>query len=192
MIEIEKKFRITKEQEEALVYGAEFFGEKKFTDTYFDTSDWSLTLADKWLRLRDDQYELKMPLNKLGAERVSDRYHEYETEQEIRDILQLPEAETFAESLVLAGITPFCTITTTRKKYKKDGFGIDVDSMDFGYEICELEKMIADEKDISSAENEIIEYAKAQGFSIGRVRGKVLEYLFRNNPAHCLAVEAVQ
>lgn len=192
MIEIEKKFRITKEQEEALTQGAEFLGEKVFTDTYFDTSDWSLTLADKWLRLRDDQYELKTPLNKIGTERVSDRYHEYETEQEIRAILQLPQAETFAESLVLAGITPFCTITTTRKKYKKDGFGIDVDSMDFGYEICELEKMVADENDIASAENEIIEYAKAQGFSIGRVRGKVLEYLFRNNKVHCLAVEAVQ
>jgi hypothetical protein len=41
-----------------------FAGEISFVDCYFDTVDFSLARKDYWLRTRDGQIELKMPLQR--------------------------------------------------------------------------------------------------------------------------------
>ena len=62
MIEIEKKFILTPEQEQALIKGADFIEEKEFTDIYYDDKILSLTTKDIWLRERAGKFELKVPL----------------------------------------------------------------------------------------------------------------------------------
>src|SRR5260221_52798 len=99
MVEVEKKFVITPEQEEALIEDAEFVGEKIFTDTYFDYSDHRLTTSDLWLRKRGEQFELKVPLNESMIARVSDQYHELEDEKEIASFLKLPYRGDFEKLL---------------------------------------------------------------------------------------------
>ena len=190
MIEVEKKFVITPEQEALLIEGATFIGEKKFTDTYYDHLDHRMTISDLWLRKRDDNFELKVPLNKQGVERISDQYHELETEKEVAAFLKLSIETNFEDSLKQNTILPFCTITTTRKKYKKGGFGIDIDEMDFGYHICEIELMVNDVAEIPMAEEKILAFAQKCSLPTVRVRGKVLEYLRLNNLAHMEAIEA--
>src|SRR2546421_324668 len=140
MIEVEKKFILTPEQEKSLIEGAEFLGEKQFTDIYYDDTGFSLTIKDVWLRERDGKYELKLPMNESLEKRVSDQYRELDVDS---DILAYFEARDISvkDFLVEKGYIPFCKITTTRKKYKQEDFVIDLDVMDFGYTLAEIEFM---------------------------------------------------
>src|SRR5579864_1260452 len=83
MIEVEKKFILTPDQEKKLIEGAEFVVEKQFTDIYYDDKDFSLTTKDIWLRERDSKYELKLPMNKSSERRVVDQYRELDVEDDI-------------------------------------------------------------------------------------------------------------
>jgi len=189
MIEVEKKFILTDEQEKRLLDGAEFLGEKNITDTYYDDTSYSLTRKDLWLRKRDASFELKIPMNVSIEERVNDCYRELETDKEIAAYLKLSEKKALAEALTENGYAPFVTIVTTRRKYKKDGYNIDLDSADFGYRIAEIECMVEAESEIHDTGQKIIQYAKTHGLSgDNAIRGKVAKYLERNNPAHLQAL----
>lgn len=190
MIEVEKKFILKDEDIDRLTQGAEFISEKTFTDTYYDTVDFSLTTKDMWLRQRGDRFELKVPLNQGESisNRVLDQYEEYETEEEIRKILRLPEHKTLKEDLEDAGYHSIGTLTTTRKKYKKGEFIIDLDIIDFGYQIGEIELMVKDQSEIQEASDKIIAFAKENGLIITAVRGKIIEYIHRNDPKHYQAL----
>ncbi len=182
---MEKKFVLTDEQEAKLLEGAEFLCETEFTDTYYDDSRHSLTTGDVWLRSRDGRFELKIPMNVAIEERATDRYRELETDEEIAAYLKLPEYKAFADALQQMEYAPFATITTKRRKYKKDGYGIDLDATDFGYNVAEIEHMTDDESKIHDATQKLVEYAAAYGLSESNVTpGKVVEYLRRNNPVH--------
>lgn len=192
-IEVEKKFNLTDEQERKLLDGAEFLGGKEFTDTYYDDGQYSLTTKDIWLRSRDGRFELKVPMNVAIEERVTDRYRELEVDQEIAAHLKLPGHKTLADELQEAGYWSFVTITTSRKKYKKDGYSIDVDATDFGYNIVEIEFMTDEESKIKEVTRQIMEYATGHGLlGDNVVYGKVVEYLRRNNPAHFQALLAAK
>lgn len=185
MIEIEKKFILTKKEKDNLLTGAKFLDKKIFTDVYFDTPDCRLTTRDIWLRFRDDRFELKVPLNLKGVERISDQYRELETDEEIIDFLKLNTDDASLETCLLnSGYSPFCKITTIREKYKKDKYNIDLDLMDFGYIITEIELMVSSESEIQEATNSILNFAKENGISLNNVRGKVAEFLYRNNLTH--------
>jgi adenylate cyclase class IV len=187
--EVEKKFVLTKEQEEKLLQGAEFLGEKKFADTYYDDAAWSLTTKDIWLRDREGRFELKVPMNVAIEERVTDRYQELETDKEIAKFLQLPENTPLADALKEKGYAPFVMIATSRRKYKKDGYGIDLDEADFGYSVAEIEYMAEDGSKMQEATDKLIAYAASQGIANDDVvRGKVAEYLRRNDPTHFQAL----
>lgn len=66
-IEVEQKFLYGPGIEEKLVaLGATLQGTVSFRDTYYDTPDWRLTLADHWLREREGSgWELKRPPQSL-------------------------------------------------------------------------------------------------------------------------------
>ena len=188
MIEVEKKFILTPEQEKTLVEGAEFSGEKQFTDIYYDDADFSLTTKDIWLRERGGKFELKLPMNESLENRVSDQYRELDVED---DILAHFGARGISvkDFLIEKSYKPFCEITTTRRKYKKEGFGIDLDVMDFSYIVSEIEYMTDDESKIKEATQSIITFAKQFGIDINAVvRGKVAEFLRIKNPAHFQAL----
>lgn len=182
MIAVEKKFLIKENDISKLLVGAEFLNEKKFTDTYWDTSNYSLTTADFWLRSRDGRFELKVPMLG-GGERVIDQYEELESDKQISGKLNLPRG-ILEEELRKNDYKPFATITTLRKKYRKDGFIIDIDELDFGYNIVEIELMVNDKKEIDNAIQKILSFANSHNLSVGQVRGKIVEYLKRNNPKH--------
>jgi len=186
MIEIEKKFVLTPAQEKYLKKGAKFLGENVFTDTYFDKSDYELTKNDIWLRTRDKQVELKMPIE-AGDETGKascNRYEEFILENEVRQMLNLPKGNELLIDLKTADYKPFASITTRREKFKKNQFNIDIDTCDFGYSIVEIELIIEDKIQISDAEKQIFAFAEKQNFSTKPVHGKVIEYLLRKAPEH--------
>lgn len=189
MIEIEKKFRIEKDLLERLLIGAELVGKKEFTDVYYDTHDHALTKKDIWLRARAGRFELKVPMGTgKGKGKGMDSYEELEEEALIATRLGLPASGNFEDSLSRAGYQPFATIVTKRTKYKKDGFGIDVDDAGY-YAVMEIERMVESEDEMAEAERNIADFASAHGLVLGQVRGKVIEYLAQNDPAHLRALE---
>lgn len=188
MVEVEKKFILTPAQEKALIDGAEFLGEKKNIDIGYDGPNFSLTTKDIWLRNRNGKFELKLSMNESIEERISDQYKELETDEEILKYFNADAGQTLQDFLDKNGYKPILTIVTTRRKYKKEGLNIDLDSMDFGYNVAEIEYMAEDEK-IKEATNAIIEFAKKHGINTDSVvRGKAVEYLRRNSPKHFQAL----
>ena len=185
MIEVEKKFHIIPQQEKTLISGAKFIKTVTNVDKYYDTGDFKLTTQDIWLRNRNGKFELKVPLN-FSRKGLTDLYHEYTTDQEIRKQLQILPQESLAEDLESNGYSLFATIQTTRKKYKKEGFNIDIDSIDYGYELCEIELMV---DTIEKTEQKILEFAKSNGLQINPIRGKLLEYLRRHRSDHYAALK---
>ena len=190
MIEVEKKFILNEQDKERLTKEAQFLNERVFTDTYYDTEIFSLTANDKWLRSREGRFELKLPLHE-GADRLADQYDELEDEQKIREALNLPPNENLADDLMKAGYSPFCICKTTRRKYKKEPFIIDLDIVnfqDFIYNIGEIELMVNEKSEIEKAIEKIMYFAKSQNLTIAPVRGKVIEYLKRTKPNHYQAL----
>lgn len=190
MIEVEKKFILSNEDKNRLTKNAQFINERVFTDIYYDTEIFSLTSKDKWLRSRESRFELKLPLHD-GADRLADQYDELEDEQKIRETLSLPHNGNLADDLAKAGYSPFCTCKTTRRKYKKEPFIIDLDIVDFQdfiYNIDEIELMVNDTSEIEDAIAKIMNFAKEHGLTIAPVRGKVIEYLKRAKPNHYQAL----
>lgn len=186
MIEIEKKFILTPEQRKRLITDAEFLKETVFTDVYYDTADYSLTCRDIWFRARDGKFELKLPLHS-GPDRKADLYDELDEEEGIRKALNMPLEGSFAEALNVEGYAPFCECTTHRKKYRKEGFSIDLDTADFGdftYEIAEIELMANDKSEMAATVEKILQFAKAHELTIASVPGKIRTFLKRKRPEH--------
>jgi len=186
MIEVEKKFILSEEDRKRLTKGAQFLGERVFTDVYFDTQSFSLTKKEEWLRSREGKFELKISL----GERIDgsvDRYDEIEDEEKIREFINLAPSGNFSDALKKAGYSPFCFCKTARRKYKKNSFILDldvVDFQDFSYNIAEIELMVKDKIEIEKAIEKIMLFAKEQDLAITPVRGKVIEYLKQKRPEH--------
>ncbi len=190
MIEVEKKFILTEESKTFLIEGAEFINERVFTDIYYDNEDFSLTTKDIWLRAREGKWELKIPLQNLG-DRVADQYEEIQDENEIRKVLKISESGDFPLVLEKSGYLPFCVCKTTRRKYKKESFTIDLDTVefkDFNYNIAEIELMVNDKSEVGEAVKRILDFAKNKNLTNVPVRGKVVEYLKRVKPNHYQAL----
>ncbi len=189
MIEVEKKFILSPENETRLVTGSEFLGEKIQTDVYYDTENFSLSLKEWWLRTRNGSFELKVPISQ-NIDRVAEQFDELEEEGQIRKALNLP-GENLAEDLKTHGYAPFAKIITTRRKYRRGHFNIDLDQVDYGtstYTIAEIERMVNDPSEIEAAVTEIMNFAKEIDLTIVRIRGKVMEYLKRHRPEHYQAL----
>lgn len=192
-IEIEKKFLLSEQDEQRLLAGAELVAEKSIDDAYYDTADYSLTLRDHWLRQRGERFELKVPLiaGENAAAAVANQYYELETDNEIREAIDLPLSDaSLAVDLATHGYTPFISAHTQRRSYKKDGFTIDVDRVtydnsDFTYAISEIELLVDDEADAPGAVEKIVAYAKERGLRTDQaVIGKVGAYLELERPEH--------
>lgn len=184
-IEVEKKFILTPVQIEKLVSGATLIKEGSHTDIYYDTPDYSLTQASYWLRSRSGKFELKVPVVAKTNKEVA--YHEeLESEEVIRKILKLDKNRSLEEDLLENGYISFATITTRRRSYEKNGFKIDIDSVDYGHNVVEIELIVEDESQMEGAIEKIIEFAHSMGLPVTEkwTRGKVAEYIHRFNPDH--------
>ncbi|MEK7620180.1 MAG: CYTH domain-containing protein [Patescibacteria group bacterium] len=191
MIEVEKKYRLTPEQEKRLLEGATLLKNKTNEDVYFDTADFALTRQDHWLRTRSGRWELKRRVHELGHKLGGTAYDEIEDEPGIRSFLQLPEKNSLADDLADAGYKPFARIVKERRSYEKEGFHIDLDICDFGYELAEIELMLEHEDERQDALKRIENFADRHELDRTPVRGKIIEYLYRfNRPHYDALVEA--
>lgn len=172
MIEVEKKFQPTNEQLAKLLEGTEFLGEKNLEDEYYDYPDFRICKKDWKFRIREGVYELKVNLR-----RGSDAEHneEFDNEEEILEKLGFDKTENLGkivkEKMVLVAV-----LKNNRKKYKKGDFFIDVDKMDYGYEMVEIELMVQSEAEIPGAEKRIMNLAQEYNFPIKKLKGKFYEY----------------
>lgn len=190
MIEVEKKFILTEKNMELLMSDADFLSERTFTDIYFDTFTYDLTSKNMWLREREGHFELKVAMS-TDSGIFADQYEEIEDEELIAKILKLDRKDSFTEDLKSAGIEKFCTCTTTRKKYKREEFIIDLDQVEFPeftYTIGEIELMVETKDEIEDAITKILKFASDLQLEIAPVRGKVIEYLKRIRPIHYQAL----
>ncbi|OGL94893.1 hypothetical protein A2348_05395 [Candidatus Uhrbacteria bacterium RIFOXYB12_FULL_58_10] len=190
MIEIEKKFALQPGDEERLVVDAEFVKEVRQDDEYWDTTNFSLTRKDWWLRRRNGRWEIKIALHAIspGILRGVTQYRELETEEKIRMAIGLDGDGPFEDVLRTAGYVPCARIVTTRRKYRDHEFCIDLDVADFGYALAEIEIMVEDEKDADAASARVDAYAMAHGLSADAIRGKVVEFIRRERPEHFQAL----
>lgn len=192
MIEIEKKFILQSDDRVRLIAGATFLVKKIFTDVYYDTADHVLTKKDIWLRTREGKFELKFPVGIADRKRDITSYDEIEDDALIARKLDFEIVGSLGETLLSRGYYPFAAIATTRLKYEKDEFHIDIDDADFGYAVSKVELMVASEHDRLLASQRILDFVAAQGIAVENgpvIRGKVVEYIKRNNPDHFQALE---
>lgn len=186
MIEVEKKFLISDKKIKKIIEVSDFVGQKELIDSYYDTKDFKLTTKDWWLRNRNGKFELKVSIQ--GSKGSIDQYHEIDDEKEICQNLQINYKNSLLISLAKNKIAPFAKIASQRKKFKKDEFTIDFDITDFGYSICEIELLVSDKSEINSAVKKIENFAKEINLENRPVRGKLIEYIYRNRPEHCRAL----
>ncbi len=191
MIEIEKKFKLNELEAARLLEGAEFIGEKTFTDVYYDTSEFALTKNDIWLRKRAGEFQLKLPV--FQKEKVQTTgFQEIEGEDKIREIFAVAPVLDFETDIKAFGYEIFCQLRTTRKKYQKEGFEIDLDDAvsvlpgeeDFVYKITEIELLVENKEEVSSASKKIEEFATKNQLKLEKTWGKIAQYLFQKKPKH--------
>ena len=63
-----------------------------------------------------------------------------------------------------------------RKKYKNGDFNIDIDNLDFGYSLVEIELMVEKEEHAKEAEEKIINFANKYNFNMDKVPSKGEKY----------------
>lgn len=186
MIEVEKKFVLKPGDRERLLETAEFVSKKVHTDVYYDTADFRLGRKDNWLRKRNENFELKMAIVKEGVpfKVATSDYRELETDEEILSELGLSEKTSEGLEVIFQqeGFIPFAEITTTRERFIKEGFTLDFDVADYGFEILEIELLVEKESETSDALERIKEFAEANSLESRRTRGKVLTYFQRFRP----------
>jgi len=179
MIEVERKFRPTEEQLAKLLEGAEFLGEKNLHDIYYDYPDYRLLKKHIFLRKRNDGFELKTENEQADTHKELSLYNETEDEEEIKKFFNtIGPIEVFIEK----NLEKSREFKTTRRKYKKGEFNIDVDDLDFGYKCIEIELLVEDDSKIEEAKNKIINFAQNYGLSMEKVPSKRQEYLRIKKP----------
>ena len=182
MIEVEKKFLVEPEDIERIVKGAEFLGEKTNKDTYYDMEDFKLMKQDIYLRERNGKYELKIGVRRKETRGVISTYRELNSEDGIKRELEISERGELSELLGKHSYQPFGSWTTTRKQYRSGEFGIDIDSVDFGYDVVEVELEVGDDSEVPGAIQKILAFASELGLTNSPPTGKVSVYLERFYP----------
>ncbi len=186
MIEVEQKFLLNGESEEKLLKGAVLDYEKINVDVFYDDDNYSLGKQDVWLRKRNDQWELKIG-HRLNHENLSRTYEELEKDGLIAAWLGLP-GENLAQEISNTGYRPFARIEKARRSYLRNGFRLDLDKCDFGYDVAEIELLIDSIDGQQEANDRIAAFAESIGLDSTPLRGKVVEYLYRFLPDHYQAL----
>ncbi|XP_017308786.1 thiamine-triphosphatase [Ictalurus punctatus] len=195
--------------------GAVCLGQNEFKDQYFDSADFTLTLKDFWLRKREGSWELKRPAaSHLNAEKraqdVCTKYREITEVLQIRaeliavmgistertsDSLQTEQSKDvhaeFEKWLQDLKLECFAEFTTVRCSYALGYEGddrkvrVDLDQADFGYCVGEIEVLVSEGDEMTSAMQYIEKTAQKLGLSSQKkTQGKMHVYLQRFRPDH--------
>lgn len=189
MIEVEKQFILPKQFTAWLTENAELIGRKRYTDTYFDTKNRSLSSADTWLRRRGNRYELKIGIkHKQAADQNVQTYTEITTQSAIADYLGIRLLGSFKSSLAQFGYSVFASFSTTRHVYRYDNYTITFDQVNYGYNMGEIELLVQKESEINAAADAITMFATTHNIPNTPIRDKVMELLYRTDRTHYQAV----
>jgi adenylate cyclase class IV len=193
MIEIELKFKPTKQQKEEMIKDLVFVSEEIFHDVYYDKNDYSLSTNDIWLRSRNDIFMLKKPLTVNSAclkKQNNSPKKEITDLNDIRNELNLSDDKhlDLHEQLIDCGIYDIYKYKNHRYKYKKAEFIIDFDHAIFpdGFEceVCEIEMIIENDMEVEAAIDKIETFAAAYGMQVENVKARLIEYIERINYKH--------
>ena len=171
--EVESKFRVPPGFEKlAKTKGAKLLEQTSFTDVYFDAVNHDLTLTGRWLRKRDSKWELK--IQKLKNDLRIESNCEIEDEGGILNELRKTLKARYSN--VIRGCTSIkdiiqstcckqiASFTTRRTVFEMpNGVLIDLDQASFGYQVGELEVVVANESDIEMAKETIQKTARLLG-----------------------------
>ncbi|KAJ7365083.1 hypothetical protein OS493_007729 [Desmophyllum pertusum] len=193
--EVESKFRVPPDFKGLLEKkGAKLLQQTQFTDVYFDAPNHELSLTGRWLRKRDEKWELK--IQKLKHDLRVESNREIENEGEIvNELVEILKAQcgnvdrgcTSVEELVQSTCCKQIACFTTRRTVYEmpNGVIIDLDQASFGYEVGELEVVVPSEKDIDLAKETIKKTARLLGIECRiAVPGKLEEYISQNCRSH--------
>ncbi|XP_050395610.1 uncharacterized protein LOC126814488 isoform X2 [Patella vulgata] len=171
-VEVERKFSVGPDTEAKLKdSGAQLKSEKSFTDVYWDNEDYLLTLSDCWLRQRDSDWQMKIPVHSDPIFDVNTKYQELTKEKDIINFiankltLNLGKKSNLSYLLEKANLVDFATINTVRKSYILDGCQVDLDSTNHGFQVGEIEVVALSSSEIPSALRTIDKVAKKLGLS---------------------------
>lgn len=147
---IERNFLLPKDfEEKSQELGGKCVKESTFVDTYYDTSDFKLTLANYWLRSRADVYELKFPTGGSETDYASQYKESKEDDVIIKQLCLLlklnRDSVSSVKELATQNLETFATIETKRKVYEMDNCTISVDIADFGLDLGVIS--VSQEKD---------------------------------------------
>ena len=173
MIEVEKSFDPNEEQLADILKGAEFLGEVVNHDVYYDYPDFRLAKQKIKLRFRNGSPELKIEKSETVDEETED-------EESIKKFFGI---DTPLQEFVASELIEIINYENTRRKYKKEGINIDVDSLDFGMQSCDFELMVEREEEVKSAEEKIFAFALSYGLDPAKWNiGKRRTYLQKFKP----------
>lgn len=190
MFEVEKKVILTKSQLEKIQAKADLLEKQEIKDVYFDDHVYTLTRSNKWLRKRQNQFELKVGLRRNY---VINHYQEIMDEKEIKKVLEIYSPLQLGDLLPDLKIFPFCSFVTYRQKYRLGEIIVDLDLADFGeltYQIAEFELVVSSKNKMEQAEKTIEEKLKELGMGSNEpVLAKLSYFLMKKRYSHYEALK---
>jgi len=180
MIEVEKKFAASELDIERITKDAEFIGDTVNKDTYYDREGFPLVKNNMFLRKRNGKFELKLYVAEEGS--TVDKYLELEYDEAIKTKLNIGADKNISEYLAENEYFPFGSWETKRRRFKKDGFTIDIDSVDFGHNVVEIELMVEEGGDTQQAARRILNFANSMDLKKDIQEGKAMVFIKRMNP----------
>ena len=188
MIEVERKFRVDENVLKTLhEMGVVEKGKKTFTDVYYDSKKNVLTENNFWLRLRDETWELKSPAgNRFADEKLlTSSYKETKCPSSIIQLLlpilqedtslqRVDNFDSLQSCLEHYHVLPFATIVTQRQTFCIENLIIDIDRIDTGFCVGEVEVLLEDESQIKNASHKINSFLSKLG---RKARLQVLDFL---------------
>lgn len=181
MIEVERKFNVSQEQLDSIKADSQRIETIFIHDQYYDYADLSLIKSGRWLRNRNNHWELKISKNSHFEERKADVHEEIENENEIKHLLDIPDFNAYLQA---GRLTRLHNLETTRTYYQKKPFNIDFDEVfspddDFHYKILEIEIMVHENSEINDATSQILNFATNYNLDLKKPRGKNIEYFYQ-------------
>lgn len=148
---VKRKYLITANSEDMLQkIGGVFLETETLIDEYLDDKNYSLTLSDCWLRLRNKKFEMKINAAFGCGPNKSPSVEMLTNENEIQEMLMKKYARKLEQKRRVSerqldvlidalDISEFVTFETSRKKYQMNDFIVTLDVTNFGFQVGEIE-----------------------------------------------------